>query len=240
LFGYDEGAFTGARKGGKPGKFEMADGGTLFLDEIGDMPLHMQAKILRILQESVVERIGGMAAISVNVRIIAATNINLEKIVKEGGFRRDLYYRLNVFPLTIPPLRMRRQDVPIFARHFLAKYNLKMERHLESFSVESLEMLISYHWPGNVRELQNAVEYAVNVETGSIIQPRSLPASITRYVAAKKPRRSVADKVREYEKMIIREVLESCGDSVEGKKCAAEELGISLPTLYRKISKFNL
>ena len=240
LFGYDEGAFTGARKGGKPGKFEMADGGTLFLDEIGDMPLHMQAKILRILQESVVERIGGMAAISVNVRIIAATNIHLEKLVKEGGFRRDLYYRLNVFPLTIPPLRMRRQDVPIFARHFLAKYNLKMERHLESFSAESLEMLISYHWPGNVRELQNAVEYAVNVETGSIIQPRSLPASITRYVAAKKPRRSVADKVREYEKMIIREVLESCGDSVEGKKCAAEELGISLPTLYRKISKFNL
>jgi len=240
LFGYDEGAFTGARKGGKPGKFEMADGGTLFLDEIGDMPLHMQAKILRILQESVVERIGGMTTISVNVRIIAATNTQLEKLVKEGGFRRDLYYRLNVFPLTIPPLRMRRQDVTILATHFLAKYNAKMERHLESFSAEALGMLVSYHWPGNVRELQNAVEYAVNVETGSTIQPRSLPTSITRYGAAKKPRRSVAYKVREYEKMIIREVLESCDDSVEGKKRAARELRISLPTLYRKIRKFNL
>jgi transcriptional regulator with PAS, ATPase and Fis domain len=240
LFGYDEGAFTGARKGGKPGKFEMADGGTLFLDEIGDMPLHMQAKILRILQESVVERIGGMAAISVNVRIIAATNTQLEKLVKEGGFRRDLYYRLNVFPLTIPPLRMRRQDVAILATHFLAKYNTKMERHLESFSAEALEMLVSYHWPGNVRELQNAVEYAVNVEPGSTIHPQSLPASITRYGAAKKPRRSVSDKVRDYEKMIIREVLESCDDSVEGKKRAAGELRISLPTLYRKIRKFNL
>jgi len=239
LFGYDEGAFSGARKGGKPGKFEMADGGTIFLDEIGDMPLHMQAKILRILQEKVVERVGGMALISVNVRIIAATNIQLEKHMLEGGFRKDLYYRLNVFPLEIPPLRVRRQDVTILATHFLAKYNAKMERHLESFSSEALEMLISYNWPGNVRELQNAVEYAVNVETGSVIRHRSFPISITRYGAAKKPRHSLSDKVREYEKRMIREVLESCEDSVEGKKRAAGKLCISLPTLYRKIKEFN-
>jgi transcriptional regulator with PAS, ATPase and Fis domain len=240
LFGYDEGAFSGARKGGKPGKFEMADGGTIFLDEIGDMPLHMQAKILRILQEKVVERVGGIEVISVNVRIIAATNTQLEELMREERFRKDLYYRLNVFPISIPPLRVRRQDVTILAKHFLAKYNVKMERHLESFSPEALEMLVSYHWPGNVRELQNIVEYAVNVETGSVIRPSSFPASITRYGAAPPPRSSLGDKVREYEKMIIREVLESCDDSVEGKKRAAGELHISLPTLYRKIKALNL
>lgn len=240
LFGYDEGAFSGARKGGKPGKFEMADGGTLFLDEIGDMPLHMQAKILRILQEGVVERVGGMATISVNVRIIAATNAQLEKLVKKGGFRNDLYYRLNVVPITIPPLRVRKQDVAILAIHFLNKYNLKMQRNLEAYSPEAMDMLVTYHWQGNVRELQNAVEYAVNVEKTSTIQPGSLPSGITRHSAAKTLKRSLADKVREYEKMIISEALESFNDSVEGKKLAAKELSISLPTLYRKLKEFSL
>jgi len=240
LFGYDEGAFSGARKGGKPGKFEMADGGTLFLDEIGDMPLHMQAKILRILQEKVVERVGGIESIPVNVRIIAATNIQLEKLMQKGGFRGDLYYRLNVFPLEIPPLRIRRQDITLLALHFLADYNTKMKRNLKSFSQEALEMLESYHWPGNVRELQNVVEYAVNVETEPTVRPGSLPTNITRFGAAKKLRRSLGDKVREYEKMIIREILELHEDSVEGKKRVAVELGISVPTLYRKIKEFNL
>jgi len=240
LFGYDEGAFSGARKGGKPGKFELADGGTLFLDEIGDMQLHMQAKILRILQEKVVERVGGMEPIPVDVRIIAATNIQLEKLMQEGGFRRDLYYRLNVFPLEIPPLRVRRQDVTILASYFLTEYNTKMKRNLESFSQEALEMLVSYHWPGNVRELQNVVEYSVNVETESIIRLCSLPANISRFGTVKKLQHSLGDKVREYEKMIIREILEFYEDSVEGKKRVAVELGISLPTLYRKIREFNL
>lgn len=239
LFGHDEGAFSGARKGGKPGKFEMADGGTLFLDEIGDMPLHMQAKILRILQEGVVERVGGMATISVNVRIIAATNVQMERLVKNGGFRNDLYYRLNVVPITIPPLRVRKQDVTILAIHFLNKYNLKMQRHLEAFSPEAMDMLLTYDWPGNVRELQNAVEYAVNVETTSTIQLGSLPTGIACDSAAKNLRRSLAEKVREYEKMIISEALESFNDSVEGKKLAAKELRISLPTLYRKLKEFN-
>jgi len=240
LFGYDEGAFSGARKGGKPGKFELADGGTLFLDEIGDMPLHMQTKILRILQEKVVERIGGMKPIPVDIRIIAATNIHLEKLMQEGGFRKDLYYRLNVFPLEIPPLRVRKQDITILASHFLTEYNTKMKRNIESFSQEVLEILMSYHWPGNVRELQNVVEYSVNVETESIIRLCSLPTNISRFGTVKKLQRSFGDKVREYEKMLIREVLEFHEDSVEGKKRVAVELGISLPTLYRKIKEFNL
>ena len=239
LFGYDEGAFSGARKGGKPGKFEMADGGTLFLDEIGDMPLHMQAKILRVLQEGVVERVGGMAAIAVNVRIIAATHRDPEQLVKNGGFREDLYYRLNVVPILIPPLRLRKQDIAGMAVFFLDKYNLKMKRHLNAFSPEAMQLLGAYHWPGNVRELQNAVEYAVNVETTAKIQPASLPAGIVRRSALMMARRPLAEKVRDHERLLIREALEAFEDSVEGKKLAARELGISLPTLYRKLKAFS-
>lgn len=240
LFGYDEGAFSGARKGGKPGKFEMADCGTVFLDEIGDMPLHMQAKILRVLQEAVIERVGGVATTPVNVRIIAATNQELGNLVKNGGFRKDLFYRLNVVPISIPPLRKRKQDIPGLANQFLKKYNLKMQKQLESLSDEAMELLIAYHWPGNVRELQNAIEYAINVEKSSKIQPGSLPSDIIRHSSSKIGSLSLADKVREYEKLLINEILESFETTVEGKRLAAKELGISLPTLYRKLKELKI
>ncbi|PIE55911.1 MAG: hypothetical protein CSA34_07135 [Desulfobulbus propionicus] len=241
LFGYEEGAFSGARKGGKPGKFEMADGGTLFLDEISDMPLHMQAKILRAIQEKVIERVGGMVSILVNVRIITATNVSLEKLVKNGGFREDLYYRLNVVPLLIPPLRTRKEDIPVLAIYFLNKYSLKMDRPLMTFSSEAMELLQYYDWPGNIRELQNSVEYAVNMEPTSTIQHSSLPPGIAQQdVNTKRRKRTLSDKIHGYEKMIINEVLNSFSHSGEGKRLAAKELGISLPTLYRKLKQFNL
>ena len=239
LFGYDEGAFSGAKKGGKPGKFEMADGGTLFLDEVGDMPLHMQVKILRVLQEAVVERVGGITAIPVNVRIISATNVDLETLVRKGRFREDLYYRLNVMPITIPPLRKRSRDISSLATLFLKKYNRKMQRGLKAFSKEALALLGAYHWPGNVRELQNAIEHAVNIETTSVIRPESLPTKIAKGSLVKFKGRSLADKLREYERSLINDALDSFGHSVEGKKKAAAKLGISLPTLYRKLKELD-
>ncbi len=241
LFGYDEGAFSGARKGGKPGKFELADGGTLFLDEIGEMPLHMQVKLLRVLQEGTVERVGGVTSLSVNVRIITATNVKLEQLVNNGGFREDLYYRLNVVPIEIPPLRRRKQDIPVLASHFLKKYSQAMNSGIEAFSSVVLDIFVDYHWPGNVRELQNAIEYAVNMETSSIIEHGSLPPAIPRLNAGgKTTRQSLADKVRAYERMIINEALIAFPDSGEGKKLAAKELGVSLPTLYRKIKEHKI
>ncbi len=239
LFGYDDGAFSGARKGGKPGKFELADGGTLFLDEVGDMPLHMQVKLLRVLQEAVVERVGGISTIPVDVRILSATNIDLETLVRKGRFRQDLYYRLNVMPITIPPLRKRPQDIPILAKRFLAKYNQKMQRHFTAFSGEVLDLLSTYHWPGNVRELQNAIEHAVNIETAPLIKPGSLPAAISKRSPTKARARSLTQKVRDYERSLINDAIESFGHSVEGKKRAAAKLGISLPTLYRKLKELD-
>ena len=240
LFGYDEGAFSGARAGGKPGKFEMAGGGTLFLDEIGDMPLHMQAKILRVIQEGVVERVGGIKSSPVDVRIIAATNQDLDQLVKDGAFRADLFYRLNVVPISTPPLRERIADVECLCNYFLKKYNTKMQRSFESFSSDALIMLTSYHWPGNVRELQNAVEYAVNIETQSTIQSDSLPSNILRHSAPKILNKPLTEKVREYELLLIKEAMNRFDDSVEGKKNAAQKLGISLPTLYRKLKEYGM
>lgn len=240
LFGYDDGAFTGSKKGGKPGKFEMAAGGTLFLDEIGDMPLHMQAKILRVLQEGLVERIGGLRAKKVDVRIIAATHRDLRQLVQDGTFREDLFYRLNVVPIPVPPLRKRKNDISVLLAYFLKKYNAKMKRSLSGFSQKALESLLAYHWPGNVRELQNTVEYAVNIEPDSIIGSESLPSHIQRHSAPKRLHKPLPDKVREYELLLINEAMEQFDNSVEGKKQTAKKLGISLPTLYRKIKEFEL
>ena len=234
LFGYDEGAFSGARKGGKPGKFEMASGGTLFLDEIGDMPLHMQAKLLRVLQEGEIERLGGMRTIAVDVRVIAATNQDLEQMVKVNGFRKDLFFRLNVLPLKIPPLRSRRSDIRILADFFLDKHNRKIGKSIQGFSGEARGRLLAYYWPGNVRELENTVEYAVNVEDGPVIGPGALPVGIAGRSGMNAENQMLAGKLKDYERLILREALESHGNTVQGKKGAAKELGISLPTLYRK------
>lgn len=241
LFGYADGAFTGSRKGGKPGKFEMAAGGTLFLDEIGDMPLHMQAKILRVLQEGVIERVGGLKTKKVDVRIIAATHRDLGQLVQDGTFRQDLYYRLNVVPILVPPLRKRQSDVTILLHYFLEKYNAKMKRNLLGFSEKAIEILQNYHWPGNVRELQNTVEYAVNIESDNVnvIGRESLPSHICQQSTPKRQQKTLTEKVREYEFLLIREAMEQFDNSLEGKKLAAKNLGISLPTLYRKIKEFD-
>jgi transcriptional regulator with PAS, ATPase and Fis domain len=238
LFGYEEGAFSGARKGGKPGKFELAKGGTLFLDEIGDMPLHMQVKLLRALQEKTIERVGGRLSLNVDVRVIASTHQNLEEMVANKAFRADLFFRLNVMPISIPPLRNRRPDIAILARHFISKYAQKFGRRVYEASREGLRLLEAYHWPGNVRELENAMEYAVNLTEGAVITPRDLPAPVSSPAPRMKGRGgdTLRDQLRHREKEIIDAVLEMNGRSVAGKQAAARQLGISLPTLYRRIN----
>ncbi len=178
LFGYEAGAFTGALKEGMPGKFEQADGGTIFLDEIGDMPLNVQVNLLRLLQEGLVVRIGGKNPRPVDARIIAATNKDLLKAVEKKLFRKDLYYRLNVFGLTIPPLRERMSDIPLLARHFLKKYQANMTKQIDGFAPEVLELLSKYSWVGNIRELENIVERATIVCTQDLIQKEDLPLEI--------------------------------------------------------------
>lgn len=175
LYGYEEGAFTGAIKGGKKGKFEIANGGTLFLDEIGDMPLMMQSKLLRVLQEKEVHRVGGQKSVPVDVRIIAATHRDLEKMVENGEFRQDLYYRLNVIKIEIPPLRERKEDIPLISMNLLKKMERKFYRKGIKLSAEVSEKLTSHTWPGNIRELENILERSINVLDGTIIQLAHLP-----------------------------------------------------------------
>ncbi|WP_066295356.1 sigma-54 interaction domain-containing protein [Bacillus sp. FJAT-29937] len=237
LFGYSEGAFTGARKKGKPGKFEMADGGTLFLDEIGDMPLHLQVKILRVLEERRVERVGSNDSIEINIRVIAATNKNLEQMVKDGEFREDLFYRLNVIPLKIPPLRERDGDVSVLLRHFVKHYDNITGKKVRGFTPEAEEMLCGYSWPGNIRELQNTVEYAINMATDHWITIDNLPPRIRDLGHPMVFNKNIT--LAEMEENMIREAINKYGDSLNGKKQAAKELGINLATLYRKIGKYQ-
>src|SRR5579871_3192216 len=177
LFGYEKGAFTDARAQ-KRGLFELADKGTLFLDEIGEIPLSLQAKLLRVLEEQTFRRLGGLRDIRVDLRIVAATNKNLREAVKEGAFRQDLYYRLNVIQLVVPPLRERPQDIPPMAHFFIEHYNRKFKRQVEGFSPEAESLLLAHDWPGNVRELRNAIERAMILEESSLIQPQSLPIAV--------------------------------------------------------------
>ena len=177
LFGHERGAFTGAIAT-KVGKFELANGGTLFLDEVGSMRFDLQAKILRALQEREIERVGGTRIIKIDVRVLAATNRDLKKAVEEGTFREDLYYRLNVVPITLPPLRQRRDDVPLLVEHFIAKYNREFNRRVKGFSAGATAALYQYEWPGNVRELENVIERAVALAQSEIISLRELPLDI--------------------------------------------------------------
>lgn len=169
LFGYKDGAFTGASKGGKQGLFEFANHGTIFLDEIGEISVHLQAKLLRVLQEGKVRRIGDPHEISVNVRVLAATNRNLEEMITKGTFREDFYYRLNVIPLFIPPLKARREDIPLLAQFFLRRFAVRMQKPVNTISETALNKLTNYHWPGNIRELENVIERAVNIMDGAIL-----------------------------------------------------------------------
>ncbi len=245
LFGYEGGAFTGARKEGQMGKLELANGGTLFLDEIGDLPLHLQPKLLRVLQEQAFMRIGGKELISVNFRLIAATNRDLEKMVEEEQFRDDLYYRLNVIPIIIPPLRNRGRDILILSDHLLEKYCYKLEKQRKIFSDEVKELFLNYRWPGNIRELENVVEYSVNVTKGAVISLDNLPTTLKKSFNDCKAhkynsKRTLKDSVELYEKELLQSMLTEHGDSTQAKQEIANILDINLSTLYRKLMRYNL
>ncbi len=233
LFGYETGAFTGAKKEGKPGKFELANEGTLFLDEIGEMPLNLQSKLLSVLQESTFERVGGITPINVDVKIIAATNKNLLKLIEAKQFRSDLYYRLNVIPIEIPALRDRRDDIVDIANNFLSMYSKKLNRNLNAFEDEVLEIFTRYNWPGNIRQLENAIEYAVNIADSDIISINDLPEDL---LASIESNESNGNKVKENEYNLIIETVNKYGWDVNGKTLAAKELGIGIRTLYRKLN----
>lgn len=238
FFGYVKGSFTGADPRGKIGKFELANGGTLFLDEIGDMPLYMQIKLLRVLQERKIIRIGSNQLIDVDVRIIAATNQNLEHLVEMGEFRKDLYYRLNVVPIEVPPLRKRTGDIFIFAEHFAEKYATLFKKNFTNISSEVLSIFEKYNWPGNVRELENTIEYMINLMgDNGILSYNHLPQKLLTTNSAKIPQERT---LKSMEIEMINNLLIKYGDSTESKKQIAKILGIGIATLYRKIEQYNL
>ncbi len=240
LFGYDEGAFTGAKRGGKLGKFELAQGGTIFLDEIGDMTFNMQAKILRVLQEKEIERIGGIKTIPLNVRVIAATNRNLEEMIEKGTFRSDLYYRLNVVPLNILPLRERRDDIILLARNILRKFS-EDAHEVITLSADVITVLQKHNWPGNIRELQNVLEHAVIIKTSSQIGVMDLPKYMITEEYKLKDKHFETFNLKANIEMIEKElIMEALLRNCNNKSKAIEELGISRRAFYQKLSKYDL
>ncbi|NLV89721.1 MAG: sigma 54-interacting transcriptional regulator [Tissierellia bacterium] len=237
LFGYEEGSFTGAKKGGKIGKFKAADGGTIFLDEIGDLPMNMQVKLLRVLQDKEIERIGSNYSEKIDVRVIAATNKDLEKMVSEGLFRLDLYYRLNVVSIKIPPLRERKEDIPILANYLIKKISEAENVRVDKILDETLEYLKKYDWPGNVRELENILERAINfLDRDVVIRPQHLPSKITG-ISSYKEIKSLKSVLEEVEKQtIIDSLIIANGNKTE----AAKILDISRTSLYEKILKYGI
>ncbi|MEG6523868.1 sigma-54 interaction domain-containing protein [Desulfotomaculum sp. 1211_IL3151] len=245
LFGYEEGSFTGAKKGGKPGIIELANNGTLFLDEIGDMPLTLQAKLLRVIQEKSIERVGGSRPISINIRLVAATHRNLEEMIEAGTFREDLFFRLNVIPIFIPPLRQRPEDIELLLNYYLRKYCLLLRKPFRILSYAALQKLLGYNWPGNIRELENMVEYLVNIHNQEIIAPGDLPLNIRQLTNEKTPlvhtTAPLPQKTKEQRsQQEIIDLLNRYGWHTEGKKRVAAVLGISLATLYRRIKKYKI
>ncbi|MBV1758598.1 MAG: sigma 54-interacting transcriptional regulator [Dethiosulfatibacter sp.] len=233
LFGYEEGAFSGAKKGGKIGKFQLADGGTLFLDEIGEMTLHLQAKLLRVLQEQQVTKIGGLYHTKVDVRILAATNKKLDELVKQGKFRDDLYYRLKVIPITLPPLRERIGDIHLLLDYFIHIYSERIHKEVLGVSDDALSILVKYPWPGNIRELRNVIEFAINMTNTEMITLNSLPDDLL------KPKNHEDDElsIDLHTKWLIDKALMKYGNTTFGKELAAKSLGISVATLYRKLKE---
>lgn len=245
LFGYEEGAFTGAKKGGKPGKFELAMGGTIFLDEIGDMALNMQTKLLSVLQEKVVERVGGTRPIYINVRVIAATNRNMEKMVHEGAFRQDLYYRLNVVRLSIPPLRERQDDIPLLVDKLIKKINMNLGSKVYKISSRAVELMQNYSWPGNIREMENLLERALTLagmNHESCLSIKHFPVLVeeehfTGEEGEIHDSATLPDAVEKLEKQIILQAI----NKTDGNKVqTAKILGIHTSALYRKLSKYGL
>ncbi|EQK41321.1 AAA domain family protein [[Clostridium] bifermentans ATCC 638] len=243
LFGYEEGAFTGAKKGGSLGKFELADKGSIFLDEIGDMSLHLQAKLLRVLQEKEVDKIGAKHNVSIDVRIIAATNKDLEHMVRKGTFREDLYYRLNVIPVVLPTLRQRKNDIHLLIEYMMKEYSNKLDKNVQDIDLQALEYLCEYSWPGNIRELQNVIEYSVNRCEGKIITLDNLPNRIKRANSNEDQIIESNENIKtldELEKKEIIKALEKYKDYKKDKDLAAKALGISRATLYRKIERYKI
>ena len=237
LFGHEKGAFTGADKF-KKGRFDMADGGTLFLDEIGDLPLQTQIKLLRVLQEREFERLGSGETIRTNIRLITATNKNLEEAIAKGDFREDLYYRLNVFTIHLPPLRERRSDILLLAEHFLEKYEIEHNKRIRRISTSAIDMLMSYHFPGNVRELENAIERAVLVCDSNVIHGHHLPPTLqTAEVTGTVTNVTLSSAVEAFERGMIQDTLKSTGGNVAK---AAKTLDSTERILGYKIKKYGI
>lgn len=248
LFGHERGSFTGAVSR-RIGKFEQADGGTIFLDEIGDMPHSTQVKILRVLQERKFQRVGGTEMVEVDVRVISATNKNLEDEMKKGNFREDLYYRISVYPIYIPPLRKRKEDIPTLVAYFLEKFNNENRRKVKAVSPRTMDYLVNYDWPGNVRELENVLERSFLNSLDGVLLPEHLPITITSYKEDLKNSDTFFDlkkavaltreitPLRELEKEVLKQALKLTNYNMSN---AAAELGIGRTTLYRKLQKYRI
>ena len=250
LFGYVKGAFTGANQNGRIGKFELANSGVIFLDEIGDMPLYLQAKILRVIQEKKIERIGSNKSIDLDIKIIAATNVDLEKKITEQKFRRDLYYRLNVIPIKLLPLRERKEDIIPIVNNLMKKYNVLSAKYVHSFDENVKNALLNYDWPGNVRELENVIELMINMcENNDVLTADLLPDNILNQVPSSKSyfknldlnlANNELEDFEKIEKEYIEKALIKYGEDTEGKKLIAKKMNIGLTTLYRKMKRFNI
>lgn len=245
LFGYDKGAFSGANSNGRIGKFELANKGVIFLDEIGDMPLYLQVKLLRVLQEKTIVRIGSNKLISLDIRVIAATNKDLKELVRRGKFREDLYYRLNVIPIEIPPLRERKGDLELLLNSLIDKYNIEFNKSVYLIEDNVLEMFKKYKWYGNIRELENVVEFMVNLcDEKGIINETMLPDSFIESFHEQMGLEKNGDNdmkeiipLKDIERKYIKKAIEIYGDTTEGKKLAAKKLGIGIATLYRRLEQ---
>jgi formate hydrogenlyase transcriptional activator len=234
LFGHERGAFTGAIAQ-RIGRFELADKGTLFLDEIGDIPLALQPKLLRVLQEREFERLGSTRTHHVDVRLVAATNRDLTEMVRQGEFRSDLYYRLNVFPILLPPLRSRREDIPALVTHFAELFGRRVGREIEHIPPETMSALSAYQWPGNIRELQNLIERAVILSNDGVL-PNPLPTAVSQGVVS----RPAVTTLRDSERALILNTLEAAGWVIGGGKGAAARLGLKRTTLICKMQKLGI
>ena len=239
LFGYEKGAFTGANTN-KQGKFEQADKGTVFLDEIGDVPGNIQVKLLRILQERQFERLGSNLTRSVDVRVIAATNVDLRAALEEGRFREDLYYRLNVVPISIPPLRQRREDIPFLALHFVRKLSKDLDSNIADITPQAMDRLLEYDWPGNVRELENTIERSIVLASGSVLEPSDIRIDNSRQRAAVSPQAPILPEgttLEQWEQAMIREALRRANGN---KSQAARLLGLTRNALRYRLSQMGL
>ncbi len=237
LFGHEKGAFTGADSQ-RVGRFEAANGGTIFLDEFGDIPANVQVKLLRVIQQREIERLGSTKPIKIDVRIICATNKNLEKMIEEGNFREDLYYRINVFPVYIPPLRERLHDIPALADHFIARFNEKNSRNIKRITASAIDCLMVYHWPGNIRELENCIERACILSTDDVIHTYNLPPTLQNAVSSETKSNGTLDTILgKIEKQVIQDTLLATGGNLVK---AAAQLGITERIMGLRIRRYAI